>query len=153
MNFTKLSVMVCSLFVVVGSMNVLAAEDAGKVTSARQISEQGNVEWTNLMKLEPEAKILDVAVSTDGSLVFGLTKEAILIFTTADQKLIDRIPVNHKYEKIVFSNPDRLVLTAKKPSLINIIQYKRIYDIDISGRPFRGAADAAVVLVVFDDYQ
>ena len=134
---------------------IVATESASaeEMRLARQISEQGNVEWKNLMKLEPQAKILDVAVSADGSLVFGLTKKAILIFTTADQKMIDRIPVDQRYETIVFSNPDRLVLTSKKPPLINIIQYSRIYDIDISGRPFKGGADASVVLVVFDDYQ
>ena len=77
----------------------------------------------------------------------------MLIYSTTDQAVLDRIPVEKQFDRIAYQDPDRLVLTAAEPSRINIIRFSRIYDIDLSGRAVKGPRDAKVTLVVFDDYQ
>ena len=86
-------------------------------------------------------------------LVFILTPKAVVIYSTAERAVLDRIPVDASFDRIAYQNDDRLVLTATEPSRISIIRFSRIYDIDLSGRAVKGPPEAKVTLVVFDDYQ
>jgi hypothetical protein len=76
-----------------------------------------------------------------------------LIYSTDDRTVLDRIPLKASYDRIAFQKDDRLILTATKPSQINIIRFSRIFDIELAGRAVKGPKDAKVTLVVFDDYQ
>ena len=114
---------------------------------------QAGVEWETLRKVKLENRALDVTASFDGSLVFSLTPGAILVYATADNRFIDRIPVDKSYTRIAYSNNERLILSAADPAAFNIIKFNRVYDINIANRPFKGTAGAKVTLVVFDDYQ
>lgn len=111
------------------------------------------VEWKTLQKVKLENQALDVTASFDGTLIFSLTPGAILVYATPDNRFIDRIPVDASYTRIAYSNDERLILSAADPAAFNIIKFSRVYDINIEKRPFKGAADAKVTLVVFDDYQ
>lgn len=99
------------------------------------------------------APILDMAANPADELVFLLTPGAVLIYSTADQIVLDRIPLEEPYDRIVYQGEDRLVLTGAQPSQVSMIRYSRIYDIDLTGRAVKGPPDAKVALVVFDDYQ
>jgi hypothetical protein len=110
-------------------------------------------EVENLLKADIGAPILDVTTNPAEDLVFVLTPGAVLIYSTTDQAVLDRIPVEKQFDRIAYQDPDRLVLTAAEPSRIDIIRFSRIYDIDLSGRAVKGPRDAKVTLVVFDDYQ
>ena len=114
---------------------------------------QAGVEWKTLQKVKLESRALDVTASFDGTLIFSLTPGAILVYSTPDNRFIDRIPVDASYTRIAYSNDERLILSAADPATFNIIKFSRVYDINIANRPFKGAADAKVTLVVFDDYQ
>jgi hypothetical protein len=111
------------------------------------------VEWQNLREVNLKQKALDVTASFDGKLIFTLTPGAILVYSTIDDKFIDRIPVDASYTSIAYSNDERLILSAADPATLKIIKFDEVYDINITNRPFKGAADAKVTLVVFDDYQ
>lgn len=110
-------------------------------------------EHESILKVDIAAPILDVTTNPAEDLVFILTSEAVLIYSIADQVVLDRIVLDASFERIAYQGDDRLVLTAAEPSRINIIQFSRIYDIDLSGRAVKGPPDARVTLVVFDDYQ
>ena len=111
------------------------------------------LEWKTLKKVDLTDQALDVTASFDGKLVFTLTPAAILVYATEEGRFIDRIPVASGYTRISFSHEERLILSAADPARLEIIKYSRVYDINITDRPFKGAADAKVTLVVFDDYQ
>jgi len=111
------------------------------------------VEWQTLQKIKLKSRALDVAASIDGTLIFSLTPGVILVYATADNRFIDRIPVADGYTRIACAKDQRLILSAADPAVLEIIKYDRIYDIDIANRAFKGAPDAKVTLVVFDDYQ
>ena len=110
-------------------------------------------EVESILKADLGAPILDVTTSPAGGMVFVLTPGAVLIYSTDDQAVLDRIPVEEPFDRIAYQDEDRLVLTAAKSSRIKIIRFSRIYDINLSGRTVKGPRDAKVTLVVFDDYQ
>lgn len=114
---------------------------------------QAAFEHESVLKADIDGPILDVATHPSEEFVFVLTSGAILIYSTSDQAILERIPVEKPYDRIAYQDPDRLVLTAGEPSRINVIRYSRIFDIDVSGRAVKGPVDAKVSLVVFDDYQ
>jgi len=48
---------------------------------------------------------------------------------------------------------DILLLTSRKNRTVQVITVNFIRDINVSGSPFKGQADAPVVIAVFNDYQ
>ena len=110
-------------------------------------------EYESILKADIGAPILDVTTNPTGDLVFVLTQGMVLIYSTDDQAVLDRMPVEKQFDRIAYQDEDRLVLSAGNTSMINIIRFSRIYDIDLSDRAIKGPRDAKVILVVFDDYQ
>jgi hypothetical protein len=110
-------------------------------------------EVENVLTADIDGPVLDVTTNPDGDLAFVLTPGVVLIYSTGDQAVLDRIPVEKPFDQIAYQDEDRLVLTAARPSRIKILRFSRIYDIDLSGRAVKGPPDAKVTLVVFDDYQ
>lgn len=100
-----------------------------------------------------DGPVLDMATDPDQGLIFFLTPSAVLLYSPREKGVIDRIPLNESFDRIGLFGDDRLILTSVEPSWVSIIQYSRIYPIDISNRAYKGSADAKVTLVVFDDYQ
>jgi hypothetical protein len=107
----------------------------------------------NILKADIGGPILDVTTNPAQDMVFVLTPGAVLIYSTDDRAVLDRIALDEPFDRIAYQNEDRLVLTAADPSRISVIRFSRIYDIDLSGRAVKGPRDAKVTLVVFDDYQ
>ena len=97
--------------------------------------------------------VLDLATSPDQGLIFFLTPSAVLLYSPRGKGVIDRIPLNDTFDRIDLLGDDQLILTRTQPSWVQIIQYSRIFPIDIANRAFKGQADAKVTIVVFDDYQ
>ena len=114
---------------------------------------QAAFEHENILKADVDSPILDVTTNPAEDLIFVLTPGAVLIYSTDDQAILDRIPVDNQFDRIAYQNDDRLVITSANPSRINIVRFSRIYDIDLTGRAVKGPPEAKVTLVVFDDYQ
>ena len=110
-------------------------------------------EVESVLKADIGAPIIDVTTNPAEDMIFVLTPGAVMIYSTTDQAVLDRIPVDKEFDRIAYQDPDRLILTGAEPSRINIVRFSRIYDIDLSDRAFKGPQDAKVNLVVFDDYQ
>lgn len=110
-------------------------------------------EYESILRADIDAPILDVTTNPAEELIFVLTPKAVLIYSTKERSVLDRIPLSASFDRIAFQNDDRLVLTAAEPSRINIVRFSRIHDIDRTGRAVKGPPDAKVSLVVFDDYQ
>jgi len=111
------------------------------------------IEWKTLREVKLAGRALDVTASFDGKLIFSLTPGAILVYSTDDDRFTDRIPVDTRYTRIAYSNDERLILSSADPATLAVIKFDPVYEINITNRPFKGAANARVTLVVFDDYQ
>jgi hypothetical protein len=113
-----------------------------------------SVEWDVQRTLRLEKPPIDVAVSGNGTWIFVLTEQRNILIYSADGALRDKIPVEKDVDGI-YAGPreDVLFLTSRKNKTVQYVTLDFIQDIDVSGSPFKGARDAPVAIVVFNDYQ
>jgi len=104
--------------------------------------------------LKLEAKPLDMTTSADGKYTFVLAKGGKVLIIDSSGKVTDTLKVNESVVSIETSpKGDFLLLADSQENTLEIVQISFIVDIDISGLPFKGPADAPVVVAVFSDYQ
>jgi len=113
-----------------------------------------SVEWTPGRAFKIDESPVDVACSADGRWVFVLTDEGSLLIYSAEGKLADRIAVGTHVDSIKTGpKADILLLVSRKNKTVEEIVLDFIYDINISGSPFKGKDTAPVIITVFNDYQ
>ncbi len=112
------------------------------------------VEWDVVKTLKTEKTPLDAAISPDGKWIFVLTDEGEVLIYSPDGTLKDRIAVGDSVDGIkVGTRQDILLLTSRKDSTVQIITLDFVQDINVSGSPFKGQADAPVAIVNYSDFQ
>ncbi|HVP79228.1 MAG TPA: hypothetical protein VMV04_15180 [Thermodesulfobacteriota bacterium] len=117
-------------------------------------SSRGEVEWTLKKQLDIEATPLDIVLSTDGQWIFVLTSGEVLIYSSQDNKIVNRVPVDASFDKLSFSPVDNTLLVASRSGkAVRLIQLERVYKFSTAGLPFKGREDARVTIAVFSDYQ
>jgi hypothetical protein len=113
-----------------------------------------NVEWDTIKTYNTEGMPMDVEISIDGKWVFILTEQSEILIYSQDGTLNGRIPVENSIDGIKPSpRGDILFLSSRKGKTVQIIAFDFIREINITGSPFRGPSDAAVVIAVFSDFQ
>jgi protein-disulfide isomerase len=113
-----------------------------------------SVESDIIRTLKIEETPLDLAVSVDGRWIFVLTEQGNIFIYTADGTLSDSIAVDKDVDGIkVGPRENTLLLTNRKDKTVQLLALEFIQAINISGSPFKGPANAPVVMVVFDDFQ
>ena len=112
------------------------------------------LEWTFREQVPLTSAPLDNAVSTDGKLLYILSAGKILVYSLTQNKTINTIPIESEYDNIAVSpQGNSLIVTSSAGKSLKIIDLEYIYNIDISGLPLKGPADAPVTIAVFSDYQ
>ena len=112
------------------------------------------IDLTLIKQTNLDVQPLDVATSADGELIFVLARGEILVYSISEAKVANRISIDKDFDRVTYSgNNDVLILTSSSSKTLKIIQVDFIYDISLDGLPFKGPADAAVTIAVFDDYQ
>ena len=115
---------------------------------------QADLEWQVIKDLDLKSTPLDVAPSLDGKWLFILTPGEILAYSFAEGRITDRIPVDKSFDRIAsLPRPDMVTISSSAKKALQIILIEAIYKIDVTGLPFKGPSDAAITMVVFDDYQ
>jgi len=115
---------------------------------------QANLEWRIIKDLDLKTTPLDVAPSADGKWLFILTPGEILVYSFPEGKITDRIPVDKDFDRIAsLPRADMFTIASSTKKALQIILFEAVYKIDVTGLPFKGPSDAAVTVVVFDDYQ
>jgi Family of unknown function (DUF6476) len=117
-------------------------------------SAPAKVELNVAMTLKLNEAPRDAVMSLNGKWIYVLTeKNEILVFTSTG-RLKDTISVDAQVESIeVGPREDVLVLTREKEKTVQIVTLDLIQDINISGSPFEGNADAPVVIATFNDFE
>ena len=117
-------------------------------------SASAEVDWQVQQTVNLEKKPIDVAVSARGSYLFILTDDGIVHVYDKVGNLKGQIEAGKNVDGIT-CGPDEnlLILKNKKQREVRKIIVEYIKNIDIEGSPYRGNADAPVVIVVFTDYQ
>jgi hypothetical protein len=101
-----------------------------------------------------EEKPLDVAASADGEFLFILVPGEVLVYSIPNDSVTDRIQIDRAFDRLTYSAKNStLILGSSAGRALSIIQVERVYNIVLSGLPFKGPADAPVAIAVFEDYQ
>jgi len=113
-----------------------------------------SVEWNVQKTLQLESAPIDVALSLDGKRIFVLDDQGqILIYSTAGP-FLDKIEVGNQFDHIkVGPKGAHLILNSRKNKSVQVITLDFIQNINVSGSPFKGSEDAAVVIATFDDFE
>ena len=112
------------------------------------------VEWDVAMILDIKEKPRDAAMSLNGRWIFVLTDKGEVLIYSLDGKLKDTIYVSESVEGIkVGPRENILLLTSRIEKTVQVITLDFIQKINVSGSPFKGTADAPVVVAVFTDFQ
>jgi len=113
-----------------------------------------DVDWAMKKQVSLSARPLDIAASEDGQLIFVLVPEEILVYSIPEDKVTNRIPVGKVFDRLTYSpKTSVLILSSSSAKTLKIIQVEPVYDIALSGLPFKGPADAPITIAVFSDYQ
>jgi DNA-binding beta-propeller fold protein YncE len=113
-----------------------------------------DIEWSAKKQLPIDAAPLDSAISEDGTLMFMLTPGKILVYSIAQEKVVNRIPVDKSFDRLAFApKQNRLIVTSSSKKTLKIIQLEFLQKIDITGLPYKGRKNAPVTITVFNDYQ
>jgi DNA-binding beta-propeller fold protein YncE len=119
---------------------------------AGQVSAE--LEWTFRKQVPLTSAPLDSAVSADGELLYILSAGQILVYALNENKIVNTIPIENEYDSIAVSpKGNSLIVTSSAGKSLKIIDLEFVYNIDISGLPLKGPADAPVTIAVFSDYQ
>ena len=96
----------------------------------------------------------DTAMSLNGRWIYVLTDNGEILIFTSNGRLKDTITVDRQVDGIeVGPREDVLLLTSGKEKKVQIVTLDFIQDIDISDSPFKGKADAPIVVVTFTDFE
>ncbi len=110
--------------------------------------------WTVVNPLEFSDPVIDMAASSDGSLIFALTSREIVVYSPSENVIESRIPLDETFDRIIFNERNStLILSGTASKKLKIIRVDKIFDVDVAGLPFRGPENAPVIIAVFDDYQ
>jgi len=114
----------------------------------------GNVEWNVYKTLQLEETPIDVAVSPDGRRIFVLTDRGEVVIYSSAGKIEAKIDVGQHVNQLkLVPKGDSLILSSGKNKTVEIVTLDFIQKINVSGSPFKGPEDAAVVIAVFDDFE
>ena len=113
-----------------------------------------NVEWNVYKTLQLEETPIDVAGSPDGRRIFVLTDRGEVIIYSSAGKIEAKIDVGQHVNQLKLGpKGNSLILSSGKNKTVEIVTLDFIRKINVSGSPFKGPEDAAVVIAVFDDFE
>ena len=118
------------------------------------VESSARVEWDVQEKLKMDTPPVDVAMSTDGKWIFVLDDAGNILIYSSNGKLEDKISVGRRVDQIRVGPKDNLLLlSSRKDKTVELLAIDFIRKINTSGSPFKGSADAPVVIAVFSDFQ
>ncbi len=145
MKFPKLYACCLAALLIGSGANALTMPDAGQ---------DKRVEWKIQQTWPTAGKTLTMVNSLDGKFVFLLNdKQQVQIFNNQGQ-LQGSIPVEEGVSAIDISpQGEMLYLINNTSQSFTSVALSFIVDVDITGAPFKGPADAPVTITLFTDFE
>jgi hypothetical protein len=125
--------------------NALAVPDSGQ---------DNRIEWKVQQNWPTTGKTLDMVHSLDGKFVYILNdKKMVQVFSSQGQ-LQGSIPVEEGVSAIdIAPKGEMLYLIDNKNQTFISVGVSFVIDVDISGSPYKGPANAPVTIAIFSDFE
>lgn len=113
-----------------------------------------NVEWNVYKTLKLDATPIDVAITPDGKRIFVLTDLGEVVIFSSAAKVEAKIEVGKHVDGLKLGpRGNTLILSSGQNKTVQVVTLDFIQSINTAGAPFKGPADAPVVIAVFDDFE
>lgn len=107
-----------------------------------------------LTRLTLKESPLDMSTSRDGRWLYLLTAPGDLLIYAADGRYNGKVEVGRGFDQVeAGAREDQVYLLNRKEKRIQVVEVTYTFDIDTSQSPFKGPADAPVVIVEYTDFQ
>lgn len=107
-----------------------------------------------LAKLTLQVSPLDMSTSKDGRWLYLLTAPGDLLIYSSEGQYNGKIEVGRGFDQVeAGAREDQVYLLNRKEKRIQVIEVTYRFDIDTSQSPYKGPADAPVVIVEYTDFQ
>ena len=124
------------------------------IALAASASSYAEVEATIARTLNLEETPVDTAMSAGGKYIFVLTQKGKVLVYNPDGKLSDTIPVDKSVDSIKAGPREEiLILVSSKKKTVQMAVLDFVQEINVTGSPFKGTADAPVTIALFTDFQ
>lgn len=112
------------------------------------------VEWDIVQTMKLDAPPLDMAISTDGRRIYVLVEGGNILIYSNRGILKEKIQVGDQVDQINLGpKGEYLFISSRQNKTLEIVSLNFIYNLNVTGAPFKGAKDAPVVITVFSDFQ
>ena len=127
---------------------------AAQAQEVKKTNVSGDLNWTVQANWSLPAKPLDLVHSLDNKKVFILTADSKVHIFAADGRKLGEMPVEADTVAIdIAPRGEMLYLINCRTNSFTAMDIGFSQQIDITGAPVRGKADAPVTLVVFSDFE
>ena len=107
-----------------------------------------------ISQLTLEASPLEVRISRDGEWLYLLTDSGNILIYTSKGVYNGKIEVGKDIDQIeVGPTSEQIYLVNRKAKTLQVAEVSYTFNIDISESPYKGPADAPVVIVEYTDFQ
>jgi hypothetical protein len=112
------------------------------------------VEWSRQGVLRTDGAPVDMAISADGKFTFVLTDTGRVVLYSAQGQEEGALDVGKSVIGIASSPAgDQLFLLDRDGKAVQTVGVEFVQQINTAGAPFKGPADAPVVIALFSDFQ
>jgi len=127
---------------------------AAMIWSGLPAPASATVEWSRQQLLKTDGAPIDIAVSADGKFTFVLTDTGQVFIYSAQGQTEGTLDVGNGFNGIESSpTGDMLFLLDRNSNGVQVVSVEFIQNINASGAPFKGPAEASVVIALFSDFQ
>jgi protein-disulfide isomerase len=145
----KKTLALCCLFLLPGQFAAAQAPQADQSTA----SKPDQLTWTVMQEWKMKTKPVDFVQALDGRIVFVLGDDSKVHLYSAEGQELGEIPVDQSTVAIDIAPRGEMLYLVDQNQNYKALDISFAKDIDVSGSPVKGKADAPVSIVVFSDFQ
>lgn len=104
--------------------------------------------------LDLDKSPIDICTTPDSKFAYILTSGEVQVYSLITRTLLGRIPVDKAVGRIsISSRGDQLYLLNERTKTLSTVSVAFVNMFNVAGSPFKGPANAPIVITVFSDYQ
>lgn len=113
-----------------------------------------DMDWEELISIDVDAEVRDMAISADGRWIYVLTAGNDIRIYSSGGVLKGSMPIDPGYTRIEAGpRDDILMVTNRDTKQVKLVSVNPVNAFDLTAAPTKGPADAPVTITVFSDFE